>query len=418
MKGSHVTPEPHVRSFAFLPPVLRHRNFALFFFSLFVSNTGIWMAQTAQGWLVYDLTGSPALVGVAFGAFGLPMLVLPYFGGILADRLDRRRIMWAMQSAAAIIAFVLAGLVAAGAVQVWHLVLASFLQASVNAFDQPARQALLPALVPEDRLRPAIALNSIVFTGPAFVGPALTGLMVGGLGWSISTAFFANAISFLAVLIALAFMALPPFQPDGSPGSGRDSFMTGIRFAARHRVVMPSLLLLVVAGLFGRSYMALLPVVAEDVLGVGIQGLGLLASAGGVGAIVGAVLLSTEIRLPPNGTLGLAAALAMAILLLIFAFVTSYAAAVILIFALGVATTLMSTAVRTPLQLATPQDLMGRVMSLHTMVVIGLAPVGGFILGPLAEATGTQVALALPALILLVSVAVLAVWKPELRRLQ
>lgn len=244
---------------ALLPPVLREKNFALFFFSLFVSNTGIWMAQTAQGWLVYDLTASPALVGLAFGAFGLPMLVLPYFGGVLADRLDRRRIMWAMQATAAIIAFVLAALVAAGAVQVWHLVLASFLQAVVDAFDQPARQALLPSLVPKDRLRPAIALNSVVFTGAAFIGPAFAGLTIGGLGWSISTAFLANAISFLAVVIALAFIKLPRHKQTGSPESQRSSFAAGIRFAVRHPVVMPSLLLLVIVSLFGRSYLALLP---------------------------------------------------------------------------------------------------------------------------------------------------------------
>lgn len=143
----------------------------------------------------------------------------------------------------------------------------------------------------------------------------------------------------------------------------------------------------------------------------------MLASAGGVGAIVGAVILSAELRLPSNGILGLTAAFAMGILLIFFAFSTSYGASLLIIFALGLATTLMSTAIRTPLQLSTPHDLMGRVMSLHTMVVIGLAPVGGLILGPLAETTDTRLALALPAGAMLVTVALLVWWKPGLRHL-
>ncbi len=144
----------------------------------------------------------------------------------------------------------------------------------------------------------------------------------------------------------------------------------------------------------------------------------MLASADGVGAIVGAVILSAELRLPSNGILGLTAAFAMGILLIFFAFSTSYGASLLIIFALGLATTLMSTAIRTPLQLSTPpHDLMGRVMSLHAMVVIGLAPVGGLILGPLAETTDTRLALALPAGAMLVTVALLVWWKPGLRHL-
>ena len=373
------------------------------------------MAQTAQGWLVYDLTGSATLVGVAFGAFGVPMLVLPYFGGMVADRIDRRRIMIAMQIGAAAIALGLTVLVATGTVEVWHIVAASFLQAVVNSFDQPARQALLPDLVPAEDLRPAIALNSVVFTGPAFIGPGVVGVMIGTLGWPLATAFLANAVSFLVVVIALAFMDLPPFRPAAGRGDGKGSFSAGLLFAARHPVILPALLLAVVTSLLGRSYQTLLPVVAEDVLGVGIQGLGLLASAAGLGAIGGALLVSSGIWLPRDGRLALGSAAVLALLQVGFAFSTGYGLSVVLLFLVGLVMTLLATGTRALLQFLTPREMMGRVMSLNTMALIGMAPIGGFILGPLAEALDVGVALAVAAGATLAGVVALAVSRRALR---
>ena len=140
------------------------------------------MAQTVQSWLVYELTGSALSLGTVFGAFAIPMLVLPFFGGVLADRMDRRKVIWIMQSVAALLALTMAILVASGLIQVWHVIAISFASAVALAFDQPTRQAIIPDLVPRDELRPAIALNSAVFTGGAFIGPALAGILVAGAG--------------------------------------------------------------------------------------------------------------------------------------------------------------------------------------------------------------------------------------------
>ncbi len=396
-----------------LPPVLRHRNFALFFSSLFISNTGIWMAQTAQGWLVYDLTGSATLVGVSFGAFGIPMLVLPYFGGLLADRVDRRRLMAMMQTGAAGIALIITALVASDNIAVWHLVTASFLQAVVNSFDQPARQALLPDLVPVEDLRPAIALNSVVFTGPAFIGPGIVGLMIGTLGWPLATAFLVDALSFFVVVAGLLLMRLSPFLP--AAAVGRDSFFAGLYFAAGHAVILPTLLLAAVTSLLGRSYQSLLPVIAEDVLDVGIQGLGLMASAAGLGTIAGALVVSSGRRLPRAGALALLSAVGLGLLQIGFAYSTNYAISLLLLFLLGLLITFMTTGIRAILQLLTPREMMGRVMSLNTMAVIGLGPTGGFILGPLAEATDVSLALAVTAAAMLLGVAALALSRRVLR---
>jgi MFS family permease len=398
-----------------LPPVLRHRNFALFFSSLFVSNTGIWMAQTAQGWLVYELTGSATLVGVSFGAFGIPMLVLPYFGGMLADRVDRRRLMAMMQTGAAGIALIVTALVASDNIAVWHLITASFLQAVMNSFDQPARQALLPDLVPEEDLRPAIALNSVVFSGPAFIGPGIVGLMIGTAGWPLATAFLVNALSFFVVVGGLMLLDLPPFRPETTESGRADSFFAGFRYVRGHAVILPALLLSAVTSLLGRSYQSLLPVIAEDVLDVGIQGLGLMASAAGLGAIAGALVISSGSRLPRDGTLALLSAVGLGLLQIGFAYSTNYLVSLLLLFLLGLLITLMTTGIRAILQTLTPREMMGRVMSLNTMAIIGLGPVGGFILGPLAEATDVSLALAVTATAMLLGVAALALSRKALR---
>ncbi|MDP6349622.1 MAG: MFS transporter [Chloroflexota bacterium] len=398
-----------------LPPVLRHRNFALFFSSLFVSNTGIWIAQTAQGWLVYDLTGSATLVGVSFGAFGIPMLVLPYFGGMLADRVDRRRLMAMMQTGAAGIALIVTALVASDNIAVWHLITASFLQAVMNSFDQPARQALLPDLVPEEDLRPAIALNSVVFSGPAFIGPGIVGLMIGTAGWPLATAFLVNALSFFVVVGGLMLLDLPPFRPETTESGRADSFFAGFRYVRGHAVILPALLLSAVTSLLGRSYQSLLPVIAEDVLDVGIQGLGLMASAAGLGAIAGALVISSGSRLPRDGTLALLSAVGLGLLQIGFAYSTNYLVSLLLLFLLGLLITLMTTGIRAILQTLTPREMMGRVMSLNTMAIIGLGPVGGFILGPLAEATDVSLALAVTATAMLLGVAALALSRKALR---
>jgi MFS family permease len=398
-----------------LPPVLRHRNFALFFSSLFVSNTGIWMAQTAQGWLVYDLTGSATLVGVSFGAFGIPMLVLPYFGGMLADRVDRRRLMAMMQIGAAGIALIITALVATGNIAVWHLVTASFLQAVVNSFDQPARQALLPDLVPKEDLRPAIALNAVGFTGPAFIGPGIVGLMIGTAGWPLAVPFLVNALSFFAVVGGLMLMDLPSFRPEAAESGRTDSFFAGFRYVRGHAVILPALLLAAVTSLLGRSYQSLLPVIAEDVLDVGIQGLGLMASAAGLGAIVGALVISSGARLPRDGALALLSAVGLGLLQIGFAYSTNYLVSLLLLFLLGLLITLLTTGIRAILQILTPREMMGRVMSLNTMAIIGLGPAGGFILGPLAEATDVSLALAATAAAMLLGVAALALSRKALR---
>lgn len=396
--------------------MLRHRGFALLFFSLLFSNTGTWMAQTVQAWLVYELTGSALALGTVFGAFAIPMIVLPFFGGVLADRLDRRKVIWIMQSAATLLALTMAVLVATELIQVWHIFVISFISAIALAFDQPTRQAIIPDLVPRDELRPAVALNSAVFTGGAFIGPALAGFLVAQAGLPLAGAFFINAATFGAVIVAVAFMRIPPLDPSRTRGSVLSTALDGFRFVGRNELIIMVMILSLATSLFGRSYHALLPVFAKDILDVGIQGLGMMNSAPGAGSIVGAVLIGMNLKLPPNGVLSLGGTVVMALLVIGFASSESYALSLALLFLLGVLGTVLITATRTILQLRAPREYMGRVMSLSTIAVIGFGPLGGFIVGPLAEFTGAPYSLYISSALVLIAAALLAGVRPTLRR--
>ncbi len=374
------------------------------------------MAQTVQAWLVYELTGSALALGTVFGAFAIPMIVLPFFGGVLADRLDRRKVIWIMQSAATLLALTMAILVATELIQVWHIFVISFISAIALAFDQPTRQAIIPDLVPRDELRPAVALNSAVFTGGAFIGPALAGFLVAQAGLPLAGAFFINAATFGAVIVAVAFMRIPPLDPSRTRGSVLRTALDGFRFVGRNELIIMVMILSLATSLFGRSYHALLPVFAKDILDVGIQGLGMMNSAPGAGSIVGAVLIGMNIRLPPNGVLSLGGTVVMALLVIGFASSESYVLSLVLLFLLGVLGTVLITATRTILQLRAPREYMGRVMSLSTIAVIGFGPLGGFIVGPLAEFTGAPYSLYLSSALVVIAAAFLAGVRPTLRQ--
>ena len=374
------------------------------------------MAQTVQAWLVYELTGSALALGTVFGAFAIPMIVLPFFGGVLADRLDRRKVIWIMQSVATLLALVMAILVATELIQVWHIFVISFISAIALAFDQPTRQAIIPDLVPRDELRPAVALNSAVFTGGAFIGPALAGFLVAQAGLPLAGAFFINAATFGAVIVAVAFMRIPPFDPSRTRGSVLSTALDGFRFVGRNELIIMVMILSLATSLFGRSYNALLPVFAKDILDVGIQGLGMMNSAPGAGSIVGAVLIGMNLRLPPNGVLSLGGTVVTALLVIGFATSESYVLSLVLLFLLGVLGTVLITATRTILQLRAPREYMGRVMSLSTIAVIGFGPLGGFIVGPLAEFTGAPYSLYISSALVVIAAAFLAGVRPTLRR--
>src|SRR6267378_1024603 len=266
---------------------LKHRNFQLFFAGQLISLIGTWMQSTAQLWLVYRMTNSPALLGIFGFASQIPILFLASLGGYVGDRYNRHRgVVWT-QTTAMILSFVLAALTLLGAVRVWEIVLIAFLAGIVNAFDVPIRQAFLVQMVGKEDLPNAIALNSSIFHGARVVGPAIAGFAMAwiGEGWC----FFLNGLSFLAVIVALLLMRLDKFEPRASKGSPLQNFVQGFRFAMSDRPIRSALLLLSLMSIFGLQYSVFMPIFARDILHGGPRMLGLLMLCAGVGAVNGAL---------------------------------------------------------------------------------------------------------------------------------
>jgi len=370
---------------------LKHRNFQLFFAGQLVSLIGTWMQSTAQLWLVYRMTNSPALLGIFGFASQIPILFLASLGGYVGDRYNRHRgVIWT-QTAAMILSFVLAALTLIGAVRVWEIILIAFFAGIVNAFDVPIRQAFLVQMVGKEDLPNAIALNSSIFNGARIVGPALAGFAIAwiGEGWC----FFLNGISFLAVIIALLMMRLDKFEPRASKGSPLQNFVQGFRFAMSDRPIRSALLLLSLMSLLGMQYSVFMPIFARDILHGGPSRLGLLMSFAGVGAIVGALHFAG--RTDYKGLVEWIAATSTTCSLGIVLFSQSrvYWLSAVALLAVGFSATSQMAATNTMVQGRVPDELRGRIMAVYATMVMGVQPLGALIAGGVAKRIGAPHAL-------------------------
>jgi MFS family permease len=371
---------------------LRHRNFRLFFSGQLVSLIGTWMQSTAQLWLVYRMTHSPALLGVFGFASQIPILLLASFGGYVADRYDRRRCVIWTQAASLILAFALAALTLIGVVRVWEIILIAFVVGIVNAFDVPIRQALIAHTVGAADLPNAIALNSSIFNGARVVGPAIAGFAIAwvGEGWC----FFLNGVSFLAVIIALLMMRLERFEPRAGAGPPLVDFIQGFQFAMSDRFIRSVLLLLSLLSMFGLQYSVLLPIFANAILHGGAGRLGVLMSFAGVGALIGALHLAA--RTNYKGLLEWIAATSLTCALGLVVFSQSrvlwLSAAALLV--VGFAATSQMAATNTIVQSRVPDRLRGRVMAVYATMFMGVQPIGALIAGAVAKRIGAPNAVA------------------------
>jgi MFS family permease len=272
--------------------VFRNRNFTLLWVGSVISNSGGWMQMVAQGYLVYQLSGSPFLLGAIGLSRAIPFIVLAPFGGVVADRVDRLKLLKVTQSMQFCLALLQAVLVTAGVIEIWQIALISFVSALVNSFDQPTRSAILPDLVRREDLAKAIALNSSVWHGSALFGPTLAGVIIAGI--SLKAAFFGNVIGFAVVIAALyAMRGVPERSGKPSTASFTGDFFAGLRYVRSTPFVLSLLSISCIVSLSGRSYQQLLPAFSHDVLNVGPDGLGLMMSAPGLGTVVGTAALAS-----------------------------------------------------------------------------------------------------------------------------
>jgi MFS family permease len=370
---------------------LRHRNFQLFFSGQLISLTGTWMQSVAQAWLVYSMTKSALLLGTVGFASQIPVFLVAPFGGITADRVNRQRLVIATQTCSMILAGILAWLTLSGRVHVWHIFLLAGLLGVVNAFDIPGRQAFLIDMVGKEDLMNAIALNSSMFNGARVIGPAVAGILVAriGEGWC----FAANSVSYIAVLIGLLLMKVRSV-PRISNRSPMEDIIEGFRWVNRTKIIRSLLLLIGLVSLVGMPYTVLMPVFADKILHGGARGLGILMGATGVGALFGALTLAAKTGIKGLGRWVTITCATLGISLFLFSFSTSFWLSAALLLPCGYSMMLQMACSNTLIQTIVPDHLRGRVMSLYSMMFMGMAPFGAFFGGALANRIGAPMTVA------------------------
>ncbi len=398
-----------------LPATLRalqYRNFQLFFSGQLISLIGTWMQTVAQSWLVYRITGSAVLLGAIAFCNQIPIFLLSPAGGIVADRYNRHRVVIATQTVSMILALILAALTLSGRVRIEHIFVLAALLGVVNAFDIPARQAFIVEMVGRPDLMNAIALNSSMFNGARVMGPAIAGVLVAriGEGWC----FFANGISYIAVIVGLLAMHVERRLP-GVHQSAVRNLVEGFRFVAGNFPIRALLGLLGVVSLTGMPYTVLMPIFADKVLHGGAKALGMLMGAAGIGSLCGALLLASRRTVQGFGRGAAAAGALFGACVSVFGYSRSYPLSLgILVFA-GFAVMVQMGASNTLIQTMVPDQLRGRVMSIYSMMLMGMAPFGSMLAGWGAARIGSPATVAAGGILCMIAAGIFALHLPRLR---
>lgn len=393
---------------------LQYPNYRLWFFGQMFSLMGTWMQATAQGFLVFELTGSPQYLGYVGFAAGLPSWLFMLYGGLVADRMPRRSLLMITQAAMMLLAFSLAALTFTGRVQAWMIVVMAFLLGVANAFDAPSRLAFVNEMVDRKDMTNAIALNATMFNTATAVGPAIGGLVYAAVGpaWC----FLLNGISFLAVIGALAMMHIRYTAPATARRSALKGIQEGFRYVGSQAIVRTVILNVLVVSLFGISFVTLMPAWAVDVLGGDATTNGYLQSARGIGALTGALMLASLSGVVSKGRMITVGGFVFPLMLLIFAKITLLPLSLLLLMGIGWGFMVFINSCNALVQSLVPDELRGRVMSIYTLVFFGFMPIGSLLAGVAAERVGVPNAVMLGAIIVIMF-AGLVWWRvPGLRR--
>jgi MFS family permease len=394
---------------------MRHRNFQLYFGGQLVSNIGTWMQIIAQGWVVYQISRSELSLGLVAFASAIPVLVISPWGGVVVDRVSRRKLLILTQSGAMLLAFILATLMFQNAVQEWHVVVLAALLGVVNAFDAPARQAFVPEMVGKEDLPNAIALNSMMFNSARVIGPAVAGLVLGlvGAAWC----FTLNGISYLAVILGLLLMEIPAREKVQHSNSPWQQLKGGLRYAAGNREISSLILLSLVFSIFGISYATILPAFVEKTLHQGALTYGWINTATGLGALTSAFLMAHRLSHGRRGRWLVLTNIAFPLILIAFSLTSVFALSALLAYGLGMGFMIQFTTINTLLQTRVEDEFRGRVMGLYTITFFGFAPFGNLLIGFLGEKLGLGIAMTLFAVCSLVLSRIVLMRTPEIQKL-
>jgi MFS family permease len=392
---------------------LQHYNFRLFFGGQLISLIGTWMQSIAQDWLVYRLTGSSLLLGVVAFAGQIPIFLLAPVAGIVADRCNRHRTVITTQSVSMVLALILAGLTLGKQIRVWEIMVLASLLGVVNAFDIPARQSFLIDMVGREDLLNAIALNSSMFNSARIIGPAIAGILVAsiGEGWC----FLVNGVSYIAVIAGLLMMRLTRQAALQLGGSPIDNMVEGFRFARRTAPVRALLLLIGIVSVAAMPYTVLMPIFAGRVLHGGARQLGMLMGATGIGALIGALALASKTSVRGLGRFIWIAAAGLGISLILFTLSRRLWLSMALLVPAGFSMMIQMGSTNTLLQVMVPDRLRGRVMSLYSMMFIGMGPIGALLAGVVATKLGAPWTVGIGGFICVIGGAIFARRLPSFR---
>ena len=378
-----------------------------------MSLIGTWVQSTAQWWLIYRLTQSPWLLGLAGFAGQAPVFFLATVGGAVADRRQRRAVLIATQTTSLVLAFALAAITLTGHVRVWEVFALAAMLGVVNAFDIPTRQSFIVEMVGKEDLANAIALNSSMFNGARVLGPTVAGFLVAaiGEGWC----FFVNGVSFLAVIAGLLWMRVPRREISPLAVSALAHAAEGFRFVARTAPMRAILVLLAVVSMAGTPYSVLMPVIAKDVLHGGAEALGILMGASGVGALAGALLLATRSGVRGLGRWIAAAAGVFGVGLVVFSLSRNLWLSAALLVPVGGGMMVQMASSNTMLQTMAPDALRGRIIALYAMTFMGMAPLGALVAGAVAGRVGAPLTVAGGGLVSIAAAVLFASRIPSMR---
>ncbi len=369
----------------------RHRNFQLFWIGQGISVSGTWMQTTAQSWMVYRMTGSPLQLGLLTASKFGPALVIAPLAGLLADRFPRQRVLLCTQSASLLVATALAVLALSGHIQVWHIMTLALVQGCIDSMDMTVRQTFQMDLVGSEDLQSAISLNSAAFNSARMVGPPIAGLLIARIGEG--PCFVLNAVSYLAVLASLFLIRTRPLQPRSGTLSLRDRIFTGMRYVWTTSSVRRVMVAVALTSAVALSAYTLTPALARDILNAGPQGYGRLLLGIGIGSILGSL---TAAAASTSRNVSLVNALMLGgqgTILLGLGFSRSMPLAFCLLVVLGGLVAMQLSTCNTYLQTSSPPELRGRVVSIYVWIFQGLAPIGGFAAGWIAQQAGVPSAI-------------------------
>jgi MFS family permease len=387
---------------------LRTRNYRLYFFGQIVSLTGTWMQSVGQAWLVLELTGSGVALGATAALQFTPILLAGPWGGVIADRVDKRRLIVWTQAAAAALALTLGLLTLIHVVRLWMVLVLALLLGVVNLIDMPARQSFIIEMVGAEDVANAVSLNSVVVNGARVIGPAVAGLLIATIG--IAPCFLVNAGSYLAVIVGLLAMDSNTLKRTPPVAKGPGQLRAGLRYAWSRPELRVPLLMMAVVGTLAYNFSVILPLLVRETFGAGAGSYGVLFSFMGVGAVLGGLVIATRSRATPPLLVGSALALGGAIGLAAVA--PNLGLVGLAMLPVGVASTAFIATSNSLLQLGASSEMRGRVMALFALVFLGSTPIGGPLMGWIAERFGPRTSLAVAA------VATVLVGLAGLRRLR